>query len=152
MKGETPTSEDLLLTFKLNGGNYGIWSSAAREVLSVSEVVPIPKAPIFIAGIINRHGNVLTVLDVALLLGLPSLHIDRDSTVLFLKHKSMNIGLLIKSLKPAKKIPTDLTKVHSDSSSTGENRLIKGTTELEGISINLLDLDGVFKFLDEYSF
>ena len=153
MREGTATSEDLLLIFRLNSENYGVWGCDVREVVDGSKVISIPKSTVFIPGIINRYGNILTIIDIAFLRGLPPHQIDRDSTILFLRYAHMNIGLLTKSLKAVKKTPTDLVRIQPDSSfSECENTYSKGIFQIDDVSVNLLDLEAIFKFLNEYTF
>ena len=151
---KTFSSESLLLIFKLDKDNFGIRGEEVREVVDVSEVTPVPRAPSFIAGIINVRGKIITILDLALLLGLPPFPVDRNSKILSLEHKSVDVGILIKPLEKAKRLSSDFLKasLKPPAKNEAKGRFIEGTIELGKIPVNLLDVDGLFKFVDEYNF
>lgn len=56
------------LVFTLQGERYGLSLQDVLEVMDPSLPVPVPRAPGFIRGVINVHGNLVTVLDLARLL------------------------------------------------------------------------------------
>ena len=51
------------VTFKLENEVYGINVMQVQEVLRYSEIAPVPGAPVYVLGIINLRGNVVTVID-----------------------------------------------------------------------------------------
>ena len=60
-----------LVTFRLKDETYGINVMQVQEVLRVSEIAPVPGAPLR-TGIINLRGNVVTVIDTRTRFGLPT--------------------------------------------------------------------------------
>ena len=58
------------VTFRLADETYGINVMQVQEVLRVSEIAPVPGAPHYVLGIINLRGNVVTVVDTRIRLGL----------------------------------------------------------------------------------
>lgn len=53
-----------VLRFEVSGQSYGLPSRAVRELVRAVSVVPLPKAPPIIEGIINVRGTVVPVLDI----------------------------------------------------------------------------------------
>lgn len=51
------------LSFRIDQEVYGIDIGHAREVLEVSTLTPMPKAPPWIRGVVNLRGSVLPVID-----------------------------------------------------------------------------------------
>ena len=58
--------------FELSGRRYALLLADIREVLRVPSVVPLPKAPAVIEGIVNIRGTVVPVFDVRKRFGLPA--------------------------------------------------------------------------------
>ncbi|MDP2372796.1 chemotaxis protein CheW [Reyranella sp.] len=50
--------------FELSSYRYAIPMADTREIFCVPSIVPLPKAPLFIEGIVNIRGAVIPVLDV----------------------------------------------------------------------------------------
>jgi purine-binding chemotaxis protein CheW len=60
-----------ILQFLLAGEIYAFEAKLVREVRVAMDVTPIPCTPAFVAGVVNLRGEIVTVLDTKLLLGLP---------------------------------------------------------------------------------
>ena len=57
-----------LLIFSLQGSKYALDLRDVAEVLEPPLIFPIPLAPPFFSGIMNFHGNLVSVVDLALIL------------------------------------------------------------------------------------
>ena len=64
--------EEGLLIMRLGGEIYGIPAPAVHEVVCRPAVTPLPVNPRFVAGVINLRGEVVAVLDLAPMFGLPA--------------------------------------------------------------------------------
>ncbi len=58
----------LLLTFQAGGARYGLDASGIIEVLPAAELRPVPRAAVYIAGLLNYRGTIAPVLDLNALL------------------------------------------------------------------------------------
>jgi purine-binding chemotaxis protein CheW len=61
-----------LLCFSVAGQDFGVPIAAVKETISERPVTRLALVPSFVAGLINLRGEVVAVLDVAAMLGLPS--------------------------------------------------------------------------------
>lgn len=69
--------------FELAGQLYGVPILAVQEVLASAEIEPIPGAPREVLGVINLRGQIVTVVDLRLRLGLPAAHGATGPLVVF---------------------------------------------------------------------
>lgn len=53
-----------IVVFELSGYRYAIPMADAREFARVPSIVPLPKAPAIVEGVVNIHGKVVPVLDI----------------------------------------------------------------------------------------
>ncbi len=58
--------------FELAGQLYGVPILAVQEVLATAEIEPVPGTAREVLGVINLRGQIVTVIDLRLRLGLPS--------------------------------------------------------------------------------
>ena len=65
-----------LLVFQLGGRRYGLASAAVREVVRAVAVVPLPRAPAIVEGVIDYRGTAVPVLDIRSRFGLPPAPLD----------------------------------------------------------------------------
>jgi purine-binding chemotaxis protein CheW len=71
-KDELSESEHIhILQFLLAGEIYAFEGKYVREVRVAMDVTPIPCTPAFVTGVVNLRGEIVTVLDTKMLLGLP---------------------------------------------------------------------------------
>ncbi len=87
-----------LVTFRLQDESYGINVMQVQEVLRVSEIAPVPGAPMYVLGIINLRGNVVTVIDTRTRFGLPTSEIDDSSRVVIIESDKQVVGILVDSV------------------------------------------------------
>ena len=59
------------IVFRLNDTSLALHMTAVREVDRVGRVTPVPGAPAFLSGLINLRGEILPLIDLRVLLGLP---------------------------------------------------------------------------------
>ena len=53
-----------VLVFEVGGQRYGLPSSDVQELLRAVTIVPLPRAPEIVEGVINLRGTILPVLDI----------------------------------------------------------------------------------------
>lgn len=72
-------------TFLLNGQVFGIDILLIREINRQLEMTSVPHAPDYIKGLLNLRGQVVTLLDLSLRLGLPASALGETSHNIILK-------------------------------------------------------------------
>lgn len=72
-------------TFRLDGHLFGIDVLLVREINQYMVITPVPLAAPSIRGLINLRGQIVSVVDLGVLIGLEERVIDRESHSLVLK-------------------------------------------------------------------
>jgi len=75
-------------TFRLGDRLFGLDLMMIREINRILDITPVPHAAPHIRGLINLRGQIVTILDLAVRLGLPSREINEDSHNIILKTNS----------------------------------------------------------------
>lgn len=75
----------LYATFTLDRRLFGQTIPMIREIIKSCAITPVPHAPPHVRGLINLRGQVVTILDLAVRLGMPRRATDDDSHILILK-------------------------------------------------------------------
>jgi purine-binding chemotaxis protein CheW len=65
------TGDMQIVNFNISEVNYGVPVEQVREVRDIQTVTPIPGAPLFVEGVTNLRGQIITVMDLRKRLGLP---------------------------------------------------------------------------------
>lgn len=83
------------VTFRLADESYGINVMQVQEVLRVSEIAPVPGAPHYVLGIINLRGNVVTVIDARIRLGLATSEVTDSTRIVIIEGARHVVGILV---------------------------------------------------------
>ncbi len=83
-----------VLEFLLSGEKYAIDSTFINEVISISELTPLPCTPDFIMGIINVRGKILSIIDIKKFFSLPNTDITNLNKVIIVNHNEIEVGIL----------------------------------------------------------
>lgn len=87
-----------VVRFLLSGGDYAIESMYVRQVLPLGEITPLPSAPLFILGIINVRGKIVSVVDMRKLLNIPEGGGTEFNKVIILYNDCVEFGILVDSI------------------------------------------------------
>lgn len=102
MKNNTAQSSDdpilQWVTFRLDSETYGINVMQVQEVLRHTEIAPVPGAPVYVLGIINLRGNVVTVIDTRQRFGLQSAPVTEQTRIVIIEADRQVVGILVDSV------------------------------------------------------
>lgn len=122
-----------LVTFPLAGERYGI------EAVMVQEVQPlrdrrwalVPCAPDFIVGAVNIRGHIRSIMDIALLLGLPQRPLPETAYVMLVRsgEGEMELCILADGVPEMEQIPQTDVKPNTATISAATEAYISGVTE-----------------------
>lgn len=82
-----------MILFKMNDKQYLISAAAVEEVVDTVQITKVPLAPVWVKGLINFRGTVLTVISLAELVGLPQSQTNRN--IMIMRKDDEQRGLLI---------------------------------------------------------
>lgn len=88
-----------VLVFECGGGQYAIDAAHAREILPLPFLTPVPRAPPFVAGIIHRRGEILMLVDVPTLVGLPVTGVVDRTKVIVVGPAGREVGIVAEGVE-----------------------------------------------------
>ncbi len=129
------------VTFKLENETYGINVMQVQEVLRYSEIAPVPGAPLYVLGIINLRGNVVTVIDTRSRFGLESCDVTDNTRVVVIESEKQVIGILVDSVAEVVYLKASDIDVAPNIGNEESAQFIQGVSNREGELLILVDLD-----------
>jgi purine-binding chemotaxis protein CheW len=129
-----------LATFFLGREEYGVDVRLVQEIIRVTEITPVPRAPAFINGVINLRGRIIPVVDLKKKLGLGEVAIARASRIVVVKIKDRLVGLLVDGASQVLKVPVSTIEAAPDEVTEIDTTAIRGVAKLPGRLIILMDL------------
>lgn len=133
-----------LVVFTLAGCELAIGIRQVREIIRVSDLTLMPKAPKFLEGIINLRGRIIPVLDLKKRFDMPQVEKTIETRILVTEIKDQMLGLLVD--KVAEVLRADLAAVEpvKDAVLTIGPEFIRGSLTLENRLVLLFNLEKLF--------
>ena len=105
--GKTEASAECLevVEFLLAHETYAIESRHVREIFPLENLTPLPGTPVFVLGIINIRGEILSVIDIKKFFELPDKGLTDLNKVIVLQSETMRFGVLADAVLGVLRIP-----------------------------------------------
>lgn len=149
-KSEIKESQKIitLLTFKLGDEFFAADVSKVLNILELSKITKVPKAPAFMKGVINLRGDILPVIDTKVKFGMDETQFTSNTCILVLivefEGDTIHIGALVDSVQEVLEIEDkDILKVPTIGSRYRTD-FIKGIVNYNDNFIMVLDVEKVF--------
>lgn len=148
-------------TFRLNGQLFGVEVLLVREINQQMDITPVQKAPPHIRGLINLRGQIITIFDLGVRLGMPPRELKDSDLSLILKTNDElaasrarenredlitsgdAVGLLAESIGDV--VDEDESEIEAPPPNIGEvdGRFLTGVIKLDDGLLVLLDVEEV---------
>ena len=152
MKTTTDQKINSYLSFSLGEEDFAVNVSCVLNILEMSRITRIPRAPEYMLGVINLRGEVLPLVDMHIKFGMESAEIDSNTCILVmdlvLDGEEIKVGALVDSVKEVHEIqPEDILPAPSIGSRYRSD-VIEGLYKNKEAFIMILDMNKIFT-LDE---
>jgi purine-binding chemotaxis protein CheW len=129
-----------LASFFLGEEEYGVDVRLVQEIIRVTDITQVPRAPEFVKGVINLRGKIIPVVDLKRKLGLGEVAIARPTRIVVVKLKDRLIGLLVDGASQVLKVPVSCIEAAPEEIVDIDAASIRGVAKLERRLIILIDL------------
>ena len=83
------------LVFSLDEQHYALALSMVEKVIRAVEIIPLPKAPETLKGLINMKGSFIPVIDIRKQFHLPNREIDLDDRIVVARSSSHAVAFVV---------------------------------------------------------
>tara|TARA_Y100001960_G_scaffold100317_1_gene107739 strand:- start:1781 stop:2290 length:510 start_codon:yes stop_codon:yes gene_type:complete len=134
-----------LVIFSLLGEEFGVSIHDVREIISNTQITPVPQAPSFVEGVINLRGQIIPVVDLRKRFNLEENTDKTEVKVVIIEVNDNVLGLVVDSVSEVLNIPSDSIKAPPALVANGIGaEYIKGIGQYNEKMIILIDLQKVF--------
>ncbi|OVE82630.1 hypothetical protein BVY03_00535 [bacterium K02(2017)] len=127
------------LIFDLASERYGIPLSIVKEVISLSEIAPIPHVPKYLIGLINLRGSIITIIDLRMKLGLTSNeYIPKKTSIIITDIDNLTIGFVVDEVADVVKIKSKQVDNQISVQSKTSREYISGVAKMGDKKLALL--------------
>ena len=129
------------VTFRLGNETYGINVMQVQEVLRYTDIAPVPGAPIYVLGIINLRGNVVTVIDTCQRFGLSPIDVSDNTRIVIIEADGQVIGILVDSVAEVVYLRSSEIESAPNVGNDESAKFIQGVANRNGELLILVDLN-----------
>ena len=141
---EQKKNEHQLVVFKIGDEEFGVDISQVREIVRLLEITYMPKAPAFIDGVVNLRGQIVTIIDLAKRLGIPSSPRGNETRIIVIEIEENIVGMIVDSVSEVLRLSSeDVEEVPGFIETEVPEHYIRKVGKLEGRLLVLLDLSCV---------
>jgi purine-binding chemotaxis protein CheW len=126
-----------VVVFKLNEEQFAVETSKVQSINDFMEVTKVPKAPKFIKGLINLRGNVISLLDINLLLDIEEYE-ETQSNIIILEMEQELVGIAVDQVDEVQEV--DVKNLEKIDYGKGKS-YVKGVINLKDRIVTLIDID-----------
>jgi len=130
---------DRILVFTLDGQRYGLHLSVVEKIISLVDITRLPESSIVVQGVINMHGNIIPVLDLRALFGLPAREPELSDRLIIARTSDRPVAFHADTVAGVVLCPEG-AMVSSDSILT-ERSSLEGIAVIEDGMVLITDLD-----------
>lgn len=129
------------VTYRLGEETYGINVMQVQEVLRYTEIAPVPGAPVYVLGIINLRGNVVTVIDTRARFGLEPAETSDNTRIVIIESDEQVVGILVDSVAEVVYLRTSEIDSAPNVGTEESAKFIQGVSNRDGELLILVDLN-----------
>jgi purine-binding chemotaxis protein CheW len=133
-----------LVVFRLGDDEFAIDVRSTREVVRVTDISPVPRAPEFIEGVINLRGHAVAVVDLRKRFGVEALQKTEKSRIMIVRARNMIVGLMVDSVTGVRNFPgEEIQATPAIVANQVDHRFITGVLRVDDRTILLVSLDEI---------
>ena len=129
------------VTFTLENETYGINVMQVQEVLRYTEIAPVPGAPLYVLGIINLRGNVVTIIDTRKRFGLQNAEVTDQTRIVIIESNKQIIGILVDSVAEVVYLKASEIETPPNVGNEATAKFLQGVSNRNGQLLILIDID-----------
>ena len=131
-----------LLLFRLRGKQvYGINVFKVREVLQCPELTELPQRNPVVRGVAHIRGMTISVIDLSLAVGGPSLGDVRDCFVVIAEYNRKVQGFLVRSVERI--VNMNWSDIHPPPKGSGKSSYLTAVTDIDGELVEIIDVEKI---------
>jgi len=138
------------LIFQLGREQFAAHVSKISSIIQIPTITKIPKAPLFMKGIIQFHGTSIPLIDTRIRFGMPATETNKNTVIIILEIKigleMVSIAALVDSVQEVLEINEADIFPLPDLGNKYKSEFILGVLKSDKSFIMLLDLDSIFQF------
>jgi purine-binding chemotaxis protein CheW len=135
------TDELHIVGFQVGRETYGVPITSLHEIVRVPEITVVPDAPVYLEGVINLRGKIVSVMDLRKRFGEKQVALNKQNRILVVEHSGKLAGLIVDSASEVLKIPAADVEAPPSAFQEGGLNCVSGLGKVNGRLVVLLDMN-----------
>lgn len=156
MEQEKSTKINSYLTFKLGEEEFAAHVGKVLNILEMTRITHVPKAPEYLKGVINLRGAVLPVIDARIKFGMPETEYTTNTCIIVLDidldGEPVHVGAIVDSVQAVLEIDNGQIMPLPTLGSRYKAEFIIGMAKVDENFVIILNMDSVFSIDEITSF
>ncbi|MFO7843600.1 MAG: chemotaxis protein CheW [Bacteroidales bacterium] len=148
MEKETLTKINSYLSFKLGDEVFAAHVGKVLNILEMTKITEVPKAPEYMKGVINLRGTVLPVVDTRIKFGMTPTEYTSNTCIVVMEveldNDMVQVGALVDAVQAVLEIDDTQIQPPPSIGSKYKSEFIYGMVKVDEKFIMLLDMEKVF--------
>ncbi len=129
-----------VVSFKLGPEEYGVDIAQVQEINRMVAVTKVPRAPVFMEGVINLRGQLIPIIDLRTRFGMPRAEHTKNTRIVVTEIGTKRVGMVVDSVSEVLRLPLDAIEPAPDMITGVDTEYIRGVGKIDDRLIILLDL------------
>ena len=138
-----PVADYEFVSFRVGGSLLGVDVRQVEEINRCIDMTRVPGVCCHVRGVINLRGEVVTVIDLGQVLGLPPAKITKQTRIVVMRSKGEQIGLMVDNIVDVIRARADEIAPPPANVGGMEGRYFHGIHKLESDLLVVLDVNAV---------
>ena len=129
-----------VVSFKLGPEEYGVDIAQVQEINRMVAVTNVPRAPVFMEGVINLRGQLIPIIDLRTRFGMPRAEHTKSTRIVVTEIGGKRVGMVVDSVSEVLRLPLDAIEPAPDMIAGVDTEYIRGVGKIDDRLIIRLDL------------
>lgn len=126
-----------VVIFTLSNEQFAVETARVQGINDMMEITKVPNAPSYIKGLINLRGNVISLLDINLILNLEKLDTTQNNIIILHMEEEL-VGIVVDKVDEVLEIDEDIIERVDDEQM---ELYVKGVINFKDRIVTLIDID-----------
>jgi purine-binding chemotaxis protein CheW len=137
-----------LATFYVGDALCGMDILKVQEINKLMQMTKVPQAPEYVVGILNLRGQIVTIIDLGLKLGLGATDLSQDPRNIIVNSAGGHVGLLVKKISDVVSADMEKRELAPANMRGIQGEYFTGVYKTENNLIGILNVDKVLSIED----
>lgn len=134
-----------IVGFRIGRETFGVPIALVHEIVRMPEITAVPDSPVYVEGVINLRGKIISVIDLRKRFGEKEIVTSKKNRILVTEADGKLVGLIVDAASEVLKIPENEIEPPPPVFDAGALNYVTGLGKLRGRLIILIDLTKVLQ-------